>query len=53
MQVPEDEQWGAVLKDGTVTGMVGEVAARRAHFAINEITITGKKTVHSGSKLYS
>lgn len=53
MQVPEDEQWGAVLENGTVTGMVGEVAARRAHLAINEITITGKKSVHSGPRLYS
>ncbi|KAK4313215.1 hypothetical protein Pmani_015392 [Petrolisthes manimaculis] len=40
VQVPVDQQWGAVLENGTVTGMVGEVAVRRAHLAINEITIT-------------
>ncbi|KAK4311516.1 hypothetical protein Pmani_016984 [Petrolisthes manimaculis] len=37
---PMDRRWGVVLEDGTVTGMVGEVANRRAHFAMNEITIT-------------
>lgn len=42
MEVPTDKQWGVALEDGTVTGMVGEVAARRAHLAINELTITGK-----------
>lgn len=41
MEVPADKQWGTVRENGTVTGMVGEVAKRRTHFAINEITITG------------
>ncbi|KAK4313214.1 hypothetical protein Pmani_015391 [Petrolisthes manimaculis] len=44
VQVPADHQWGAVLEDGTVTGMVGEVVARRAHFTINQLTITGNHT---------
>lgn len=42
VEVPADQEWGIVKEDGTVTGMVGEVVARRAHLAINEITITGK-----------
>lgn len=41
MEVPADRKWGVVRDDGTVTGMVGEVHYRRAHLAINEITITG------------
>ncbi|KAK4313217.1 hypothetical protein Pmani_015394 [Petrolisthes manimaculis] len=40
VQVPDDRKWGNVLEDGTVTGMVGEVFDRRAHFAIDEISIT-------------
>ncbi|KAK4322295.1 hypothetical protein Pmani_006938, partial [Petrolisthes manimaculis] len=44
VQVPADHQWGAVLEDGTVTGMVGEVVARRAHFTINQLSITGNHT---------
>ncbi|KAK4313235.1 hypothetical protein Pmani_015412 [Petrolisthes manimaculis] len=43
VEVPSDGQWGGVQEDGTVTGMVGEVAARRAHLAINEITITASR----------
>lgn len=42
MKVPDDNNWGTVYEDGTVTGMVGEVASRRAHLAITQITITGK-----------
>lgn len=38
---PADTQWGEVFENGTVTGMIGMVHARRAYFAINEITITG------------
>ncbi|XP_069995050.1 probable glutamate receptor [Penaeus vannamei] len=41
----EDGQWGGVLPNGTVTGMVGMVARREVHFAINEITITGPREV--------
>ncbi|KAK3891552.1 hypothetical protein Pcinc_004552 [Petrolisthes cinctipes] len=37
--VPEDGQWGKVLDNGTVTGMIGMVASHRAQLAINEITI--------------
>lgn len=44
MEVPPDQQWGGVQEDGTVTGITGEIANRRAHFAIDEITITGKET---------
>ncbi|KAK4313216.1 hypothetical protein Pmani_015393 [Petrolisthes manimaculis] len=43
VEVPADGQWGGVQEDGTVTGMVGEVASRRAHFAIDEITITASR----------
>lgn len=42
VKVPDDKNWGTVHEDGTVTGMVGEVASRRAHLAITLITITGK-----------
>lgn len=42
VEVPADKQWGTVRENGTVTGMVGEVAKRRTYFAIDEITITGK-----------
>lgn len=42
MEIPADQQWGTVQKDGSVSGMVGEVAARRAHLAIDEFTITGR-----------
>ncbi|XP_066976336.1 glutamate receptor ionotropic, delta-2-like [Macrobrachium rosenbergii] len=38
---PADGKWGGPLPDGTITGMIGEVARRNAHFAICEITITG------------
>lgn len=37
----EDGQWGGVLPDGSITGMIGMVARHEVHFAINEITITG------------
>ncbi|XP_063868105.1 glutamate receptor ionotropic, delta-2-like isoform X2 [Scylla paramamosain] len=37
---PSDDQWGAVHRNGTVTGLVGLVARREAHIAICEITIT-------------
>ncbi|KAK4313243.1 hypothetical protein Pmani_015420 [Petrolisthes manimaculis] len=43
VEVPSDQQWGGVQNDGSVTGMVGEVAARRAHLSINEITITASR----------
>ena len=37
-----DGQWGGVLPDGTITGMIGMSARRETHFALNEITITGE-----------
>ncbi|XP_068228681.1 glutamate receptor ionotropic, delta-1-like [Palaemon carinicauda] len=40
MVTPEDGKWGGPLPNGSVVGMIGEVAYRRAHFAICEITIT-------------
>ncbi|KAK4313226.1 hypothetical protein Pmani_015403 [Petrolisthes manimaculis] len=43
VEVPADQMWGTVKKDGTVTGMVGEVANRRAHLALDEITITDSR----------
>jgi len=39
---PADGQWGGPLDNGEVTGMIGQVARREAHLAIDEITITGK-----------
>lgn len=42
---PGDGQWGAVLEDGTVTGMVGMVARHEAHMAITAITATGRQIV--------
>ena len=47
---PADNQWGFPKPDGTITGIVGLVARREAHFAINELTITGKIN-DNGSKL--
>ncbi|XP_068229792.1 glutamate receptor ionotropic, delta-2-like [Palaemon carinicauda] len=38
---PADGKWGGPLPDGTITGMIGEVARRNAHIAICEITVTG------------
>lgn len=37
----KDGQWGEVMSDGWVTGMIGVVARREADLAVNEITITG------------
>ncbi|XP_063590199.1 glutamate receptor ionotropic, delta-1-like [Penaeus indicus] len=42
---PEDRQWGGPQPDGSVTGMIGQVARHEAHLAINEITITGTREV--------
>ncbi|ROT83246.1 hypothetical protein C7M84_023582 [Penaeus vannamei] len=41
----KDGQWGGVLPDGSITGMIGMVARHEVHFAINEITITGPREV--------
>ncbi|XP_068224362.1 glutamate receptor ionotropic, kainate 2-like [Palaemon carinicauda] len=38
---PPDGRFGDVEANGSVSGIVGMVANRRAHFGINEITITG------------
>ncbi|XP_042224799.1 glutamate receptor ionotropic, delta-2-like isoform X2 [Homarus americanus] len=38
-----DGQWGGVMDNGTVTGMIGLVARHEAHLAINEITISGTR----------
>ncbi|KAK4328126.1 hypothetical protein Pmani_001447 [Petrolisthes manimaculis] len=43
VQEPSDRRWGGPEADGTVSGMIGEVASHRAHFAINEITITRRR----------
>ncbi|KAK4313229.1 hypothetical protein Pmani_015406 [Petrolisthes manimaculis] len=43
VMVPADRKWGVVQEDGTVTGMVGDVHYRRAHLAVNEITITDSR----------
>ncbi|XP_068228604.1 probable glutamate receptor [Palaemon carinicauda] len=40
MVTPEDGKWGGPLPNGSVVGMIGDVAKRIAHFAICEITIT-------------
>ncbi|XP_047497774.1 probable glutamate receptor [Penaeus chinensis] len=42
---PEDRQWGGPQPDGSVTGMIGQVARHEAHLAINEITITGNAEI--------
>ena len=39
---PKDGQWGAILPNGTVTGMIGMVARHEADMAIDEITVTRK-----------
>ncbi|KAK4313222.1 hypothetical protein Pmani_015399 [Petrolisthes manimaculis] len=53
VQVPADLSWGNLQEDGTVTGIVGEVFARRAHFAIDEITITeSRETVLDFTRPY-
>ncbi|KAK4313231.1 hypothetical protein Pmani_015409 [Petrolisthes manimaculis] len=43
VMVPADRKWGVVQEDGTVIGMVGDVHYRRAHLAVNEITITDSR----------
>ncbi|XP_071522288.1 probable glutamate receptor [Panulirus ornatus] len=40
---PPDGQWGGLLPDGTISGMIGQVARREVHIAICEITITGSR----------
>ncbi|MPC59492.1 Glutamate receptor ionotropic, delta-1 [Portunus trituberculatus] len=39
---PPDRQWGGPLPNGSVSGIIGQVARREAHLAICEITITGE-----------
>ena len=38
--------WGVPKPDGTVTGMIGMVARREVHYAIDEITILGEILSH-------
>nr|XP_053630413.1 glutamate receptor ionotropic, delta-2-like [Cherax quadricarinatus] len=40
---PADGQWGGPLPDGTVSGLIGQVARREVHIAICEITITASR----------
>ncbi|XP_064120697.1 glutamate receptor ionotropic, delta-2-like [Macrobrachium nipponense] len=50
---PADGKYGGPLPDGTITGMIGEVARRNAHIAICEITITGlRETVIDFTRPY-
>ena len=42
LTTPEDQAWGTLQEDGSVTGMIGQVARREVHFSICEITILGK-----------
>ncbi|KAK8393508.1 hypothetical protein O3P69_006679 [Scylla paramamosain] len=37
---PKDREWGGAFPNGSVYGMVGLVARRLAHVALNELTIT-------------
>ena len=39
--MPADQDWGRILPDGNITGMIGMVARREADVAIDEITING------------
>ncbi|XP_068229295.1 probable glutamate receptor [Palaemon carinicauda] len=41
--ITEDGQWGGEMANGSFTGMIGKVQSGKAHFAINEITITGPR----------
>ncbi|KAK7085913.1 hypothetical protein SK128_018158 [Halocaridina rubra] len=53
VETPRDGKWGGPLPDGTVSGMIGEIARREGHFAICEITITGlRETVVDFSSPY-
>ncbi|XP_064122845.1 glutamate receptor ionotropic, delta-2-like isoform X2 [Macrobrachium nipponense] len=40
MMTPADGQWGGPLPNGSVTGLIGDVYRRQAHFAMTSITIT-------------
>ncbi|XP_068210624.1 glutamate receptor ionotropic, delta-2-like [Palaemon carinicauda] len=40
MMTPADGQWGGPLPNGSVTGLIGDVYRREAHFAMTSITIT-------------
>ena len=38
---PPDNNWGNPLANGSVTGMIGVIARREAHMAIDMLTVTG------------
>ncbi|XP_069193537.1 glutamate receptor ionotropic, delta-2-like [Procambarus clarkii] len=40
---PADGQWGGPLPDGSVSGLIGQVARRESHLAICELTITANR----------
>ncbi|XP_068229758.1 glutamate receptor ionotropic, delta-2-like [Palaemon carinicauda] len=43
MVMTPDKVWGGVLRNGSVTGMVGAVHYHSVHMAINELTLTDKR----------
>lgn len=45
--IPADRQWGRVLDNGTVTGMVGLVARHEANMAANDITLSGNSGLYT------
>ncbi|KAA0190210.1 Ionotropic receptor 213 [Hyalella azteca] len=40
---PTERVWGGPQKDGNITGLVGHVAKRKAHFSMCKITITAER----------
>ncbi|XP_076045735.1 glutamate receptor ionotropic, delta-1-like [Oratosquilla oratoria] len=43
LTTPADGQWGVPLGNGSISGMIGQVARHEVDFAIDEITITGPR----------
>ncbi|CAG0886491.1 unnamed protein product, partial [Darwinula stevensoni] len=41
---PEDGEWGAMMENGSFTGMIGAVESGRADLALTEITITANRS---------
>ncbi|KAK4327868.1 hypothetical protein Pmani_001675 [Petrolisthes manimaculis] len=40
---PPDGKWGSLQRDGTITGLIGQVARHEAHLALCELTITSSR----------
>lgn len=48
---PPDGKWGGPQPDGSITGLIGQVARHEAHASLCELTITGSFCYVSKSNL--